>query len=122
MEVFTTVQTLTLQIDYKIGQFGHLPCTLMTSHLQPSRPVDSDTFDIDNFDDAFLWNSFMINPLVQFRSRLVAHEREALDASRILTSAIRGFCLTMTIPQVAAPLRDSRSGLPSYLTVISRLS
>ncbi|KAG4222282.1 Inositol-1,4,5-trisphosphate 5-phosphatase 1, partial [Phytophthora cactorum] len=28
----------------------------------------------------------------------------------------------MTIPQSAAPLRDGRSGLPSFLTVISRLS
>ncbi|KAI1385048.1 SacI homology domain-containing protein [Hypoxylon trugodes] len=87
-----------------------------------SMPIDSDTFDIDNFDDSFLWNYFMISPLVQFRSRLLAHEREALDASRILTSAIRGFCLTMTIPQSTAPLRDGRSGLPSFLTVISRLS
>ncbi|KAI1082757.1 SacI homology domain-containing protein [Whalleya microplaca] len=93
----------------------------LTNRLQ-DRPVDSDTFNIDNFDDSFLWNSFMINPLVRFRSRLLAHEREALDASRILTSAIRGFCLTMTIPQAAAPLRDARSGLPSFLTVVSRLS
>ncbi|KAJ8130937.1 hypothetical protein O1611_g2692 [Lasiodiplodia mahajangana] len=103
------------------GSFYYSTDFDLTNRLQ-DRPVDSDTFDIDNFDDAFLWNSFMINPLVQFRSRLVAHEREALDASRILTSAIRGFCLTMTIPQVAAPLRDANSGLPSYLTVISRLS
>ncbi|KAI1828631.1 SacI homology domain-containing protein [Xylaria intraflava] len=103
------------------GSFYYSTDFDLTNRLQ-DRPVDSDTFDIDNFDDAFLWNSFMINPLVQFRSRLVGHEREALDASRILTSAIRGFCLTMTVPQIAAPLRDSSSGLPSYLTVISRLS
>ncbi|KAJ2982803.1 hypothetical protein NUW58_g6365 [Xylaria curta] len=103
------------------GSFYYSTDFDLTNRLQ-DRPVDSDTFDIDNFDDAFLWNSFMINPLVQFRSRLVAHEREALDASRILTSAIRGFCLTMTIPQAAAPLRSSNTGLPSYLTVISRLS
>lgn len=64
----------------------------------------------------------MISPLLKFRSRLMAHERETLDASRILTSAIRGFCLTMTIPQAAAPLRASKTGLPSFLTVISRLS
>ncbi|KAI0486281.1 SacI homology domain-containing protein [Xylaria cf. heliscus] len=103
------------------GSFYYSTDFDLTNRLQ-DRPVDSDTFDIDNFDDAFLWNSFMINPLVQFRSRLVAHEREALDASRILTSAIRGFCSTMTIPQVAAPLGGSNPGLPSYLTVISRLS
>ena len=64
----------------------------------------------------------MIQPLVQFRSRLQPHERETLDSSRILTSAVRGFCLTVTIPQSVAPLRTSKSGMPSYLTVISRLS
>lgn len=64
----------------------------------------------------------MIGPLVKFRSRLVAHEREALDKSRILTSAIRGFVLTITIPPSSAPLRTTRTGLPSSLTLISRLS
>ncbi|KAI1649728.1 SacI homology domain-containing protein [Daldinia loculata] len=103
------------------GSFYYSTDFDLTNRLQ-DRPIDSDTFNIDNFDDSFLWNYFMISPLVQFRSRLLAHEREALDASRILTSAIRGFCLTMTIPQSAAPLRDGRSGLPSFLTVISRLS
>ena len=63
----------------------------------------------------------MISPLVQFRSRLMPQEREALDSSRILTSAIRGFCKTMTLPQSAAPLK-SKSGMPSFLTLISRLS
>lgn len=87
------------------------------------RPLNTTSFDIDNFDESFLWNSFMISPLVQFRSRLGNHEREALDASRILNSAIRGFCRTMTIPQSAAPLRNTTSSrLPSFLTVISRLS
>ena len=64
----------------------------------------------------------MISPLVRFRSRLVAHEREALDRSRILTSAIRGFVLTITIPSSSAPLRTSQTRLPSSLTLISRLS
>ncbi|KAF6833254.1 SacI domain and endonuclease/exonuclease/phosphatase, partial [Colletotrichum musicola] len=76
----------------------------------------------DNFDDSFLWNSFMISPLVQFRSRLLPQERDALDSSRFLTSAIRGFCRTMAIPQTSAPLKTRSTGLPSYLTVISRLS
>ncbi|KAJ1331578.1 synaptojanin [Microdochium nivale] len=103
------------------GSFYYSTDFDMTNRLQ-DRPVDSNTFNIDNFDDAFLWNSFMINPLLRFRSRLRTHEREVLDASRILTSAIRGFCLTMTIPQSAAPLRAANTGRPSFLTVISRLS
>lgn len=64
----------------------------------------------------------MISPLVKFRSRLLGHERDALDKSRILTSAIRGFVLTVTIPTASAPLSTTRTGLPSTLTVISRLS
>lgn len=64
----------------------------------------------------------MIEPLLKFRSRLVAHERDILDRSRILTSAIRGFVLTITIPASSAPLRTSKTGLPSSLTLISRLS
>jgi hypothetical protein len=64
----------------------------------------------------------MIDPLVKFRSRLVAHEREALDNSGFLTSAIRGFAATFAIPSSSAPLRTSRVGMPSTLTIISRLS
>ncbi len=64
----------------------------------------------------------MIGPLVRFRSRLAGHERAALDSSRILTSAIRGFVLTVTVPASTSPIRQNQSGLPSTLTLISRLS
>ncbi|EJT72835.1 synaptojanin 2 [Gaeumannomyces tritici R3-111a-1] len=103
------------------GSFYYSTDFDLTNRLQ-DRSVDACTFDMDNFDESFLWNSYMIDPLVQFRSRLMPRDREALDAARFLTSAIRGFCLTMTIPQSSAPLRESRAGMPSYLTVISRLS
>jgi len=103
------------------GSFYYSTDFDLTNRMQ-DRPADASHFDIDNFEEGFLWNSFMIQPLVQFRSRLLAHDRQELDASRILTSAIRGFCLTMTIPQSSAPLRNTRSGMPSYLSVISRLS
>ncbi|KAK4444306.1 SacI homology domain-containing protein [Podospora aff. communis PSN243] len=93
----------------------------VTNRMQ-DRPADAIAFDIDNFDESFLWNSYMIQPLVEFRSRLQKQERAALDASRILTSAIRGFCKSWTIPQGSAPLRSAKTGLPSYLTIISRLS
>ena len=64
----------------------------------------------------------MIDPLIKFRSRLVSPDRELLDASRILTSAIRGFVLTITIPTSLSPIRAIRTNLPSTLTLISRLS
>jgi hypothetical protein len=83
---------------------------------------DEPSIAIDSLDAGFLWNSYMIQPLVDFRSRLSQREKDALDESRILTSAIRGFCLTIVVPHSSAPLTNSASGLPSSMTIVSRLS
>ena len=64
----------------------------------------------------------MIDPLIKFRSRLAVKERKLLDESRILTSTIRGFALTITVPASSSPIQAFRSNLPSTLTIISRLS
>ncbi|KAK9495456.1 SacI homology domain-containing protein [Lipomyces doorenjongii] len=81
----------------------------LTNHMQ-SRSVDP-TFDIDGFDEAFMWNSYMISELVTYRSHLQPDEKAALDQSRFLTSAIRGFAETVPT-QIGAT--------PATLTVISR--
>jgi hypothetical protein len=93
----------------------------LTRRLQ-DRTTDASTISIDSLDAGFLWNSYMIQPLVDFRSRLAPRDKEALDASGILTSAIRGFALTITIPKSSAPIRVQDSGMPSTMTLISRLS
>lgn len=93
----------------------------LTRRLQ-DRTSDGATVSIDSLDAGFLWNSYMIQPLVDFRSRLAPTEKEALDASGILTSAIRGFALTVTVPKSSAPIRVEGSGMPSSMTLISRLS
>ena len=64
----------------------------------------------------------MIKPLIGFRSRLAAGDRDALDTSRILTSAIRGFVSTVTVPASTSPIKSLRTTMPSTLTLISRLS
>ena len=64
----------------------------------------------------------MIDPLIKFRSRLAANEKVLLDSSRILTSAIRGFVSTITVPPSFSPIKGVRTNLPSSLTLISRLS
>jgi hypothetical protein len=66
----------------------------------------------------------MIQPLADFRARLSSHERDALDSCHILTSAIRGFALSMVVPAAASPIKPSGapSGAPSSLTLVSRLS
>ncbi|KAF2109040.1 SacI homology domain-containing protein [Lophiotrema nucula] len=93
----------------------------LTRRLQ-DRSTDGATVSIDSLDAGFLWNSYMIQPLVDFRSRLSQREKRSLDDSGILTSAIRGFALTITVPSSSSPIRASRSGLPSSMTLISRLS
>lgn len=64
----------------------------------------------------------MIDPLIQFRSRLTAKKKQLLDSSRILTSAIRGYVCTITIPSSSSPIKRVGANLPSTLTLISRLS
>ena len=93
----------------------------LTRRLQ-DRPADSATIDIESLDAGFLWNSHMIKPLVDFRGRLHSREKTALDDSKLLTSAIRGFVSTITVPPSSSPARNARTGLPSTLTLISRLS
>lgn len=81
-----------------------------------------DTIDISSFDQGLLWNSYMIDPLIKFRSRLTDMERNALDHSRLLTSVTRGFVKSLTIPSSSSPIRSTGSGPPATLTIISRLS
>ena len=64
----------------------------------------------------------MIGPLLRFRSQLAIHDRRNLDSSRILTSVIRGFAGTLTIPASVPLLPEIRSNPPSTLTIVSRLS
>ncbi|QSL66603.1 hypothetical protein MERGE_000985 [Pneumocystis wakefieldiae] len=74
--------------------------------------VESD-FCIDNFDDQFLWNSYMISELFIFRSRLVESEKYSFDKAGFLVYVIRGFVGTV-ICKIGS--------LTSSLTLISRLS
>lgn len=87
-----------------------------------ARSEDASTTDFDSFDKGYLWNSYMIRPLIDFRSRLSGLEKSELDSTQLLTLAIRGFALTITVPAASSPARASRTGLPSSLTLISRLS
>ncbi|KAK7550750.1 SacI homology domain-containing protein [Phyllosticta citricarpa] len=93
----------------------------MTKRLQ-DRSTESTTVALDSLDAGFLWNSYMIQPLVDFRSRLSQSEKASLDSSGFLTSAIRGFASTFNVPASSSPARSSRTGLPSQMTLISRLS
>ncbi|KAF1984647.1 hypothetical protein K402DRAFT_455789 [Aulographum hederae CBS 113979] len=94
----------------------------VTRRLQDRLAEDAPTIALDSLESGLLWNSYMIQPLVDFRSRLSSREKSALDASKILTSAIRGFVSTVLVPAAASPARQIQAGPPSTLTLISRLS
>ncbi|KAK9480386.1 SacI homology domain-containing protein [Lipomyces japonicus] len=81
----------------------------LTSRMQ-SRSSEP-TFDIDGFDEAFMWNGFMISELVKYRSHLQPEEKLELDHSRFLTSVIRGFAETV---------KTKIESKPATLTIISR--
>lgn len=93
----------------------------LTRRLQDRADADS-SLDVSSLDEGLLWNSYMINPLLSFRSRLSDEDKSALDHSSLLTSVIRGYVGTMTVPQSANPLKSTKNTYPATLTVISRLS
>ncbi|KAL4919403.1 SacI homology domain-containing protein [Aspergillus aurantiobrunneus] len=94
----------------------------LTDRLQ-DRSDKSTAFDIDSLDKDVLWNAYMIQPLLVFRSHLSPYEKALLDSSQILTCVIRGFCGTLTIPATVNILFSlQKTHLPSMLTLISRLS
>lgn len=95
---------------------------LILNSINECSSLDTNHFDIDNFDDDFLWNSYMIKPLLKFRSRLSESERTTLDFTQILTSTIRGFVESLSIPRPRMEGNMKSSGLPTTLALISRLS
>lgn len=103
------------------GSFYYSADFDLTKRLQ-DRPAEARSIAIDSLDAGFLWNTYMIQPLVDLRSRLSDREKAALDESRLLTSAIRGFASTVTVPASSSPARSTVYGFPSTMTLISRLS
>lgn len=93
----------------------------LTKRVQ-DRSTDASTVAIDSLEGGFLWNGYMIQPLVDFRSKLAPKEKAALDHSKILTSAIRGYAATVAVPSSSSPARLGTTGMPSQMTIISRLS
>lgn len=76
------------------------------------RPFNA-PFELSAADESFLWNAYMLAPLLPFRCHLPPEERALLDSSQLLTSVIRGHASSM----------KCRIGLtPGIMTLISRLS
>ncbi|KAL6451462.1 INP53 Polyphosphatidylinositol phosphatase INP53 [Candida maltosa Xu316] len=68
----------------------------LTSVLQ-NRGVSEATNTIDHYQPQYMWNSFLMDELIQFRSHLDNHNQLILDDNRFLTTVIRGFAKTLPI-------------------------
>ncbi|KAJ5626046.1 hypothetical protein N7510_002355 [Penicillium lagena] len=89
----------------------------LTDRLQ-DRADKSAAFDIDSLDEDMLWNSYMIRPLLRFRSNLPPSERARLDASQMLTCIIRGHASTLTIPASVPILPQARDSIREVLMMM----
>ncbi|KAJ5122846.1 hypothetical protein N7448_003980 [Penicillium atrosanguineum] len=120
-EVVTDHPFLALKKLLGDGSFYYSLDFNLTDRLQ-NRADKSAAFDIDTLDEDMLWNSYMINPLLLFRSHLPPSDKAKLDASQLLTCVIRGYSGTLKVPATISILPQVRTNFPSLLTIISRQS
>lgn len=66
----------------------------------------------EEYDTRFLWNTFLIAPLLSFRASLATTARKVFDQQGFIVLAIQGFCGLYDI---------SLGGQPAVLSLVSRL-
>lgn len=74
---------------------------------------------LEDWDDRFVWNAHLLQPLLVFRQNLPEHVRDALDAHALLLPVIQGYVGSVPLgPGSWTPQEGKLSGL----ALISRLS
>ncbi|ORY72560.1 SacI homology domain-domain-containing protein [Leucosporidium creatinivorum] len=66
----------------------------------------------EDFDSRFMWNTFLVTPLLNFRTSLAPASRDLFDRQAFVVLAIQGYAGTYNI---------SLGGQPAVLSLISRL-
>lgn len=84
----------------------------LTNSLQ-TRGANAHTLSVDNFNQEYMWNSFMLDEIIKFRNKLDPHVKEILDDEGFLTTVIRGFAETF---------QTNMKDQPALVTIISRQS
>lgn len=73
---------------------------------------------MSKYDDRFVWNSYMMEPLLDFRNRLEEPERRALDTEGFFVLAIQGYVGIYMLPS-----SQDREKVQNFtLSLVSRLS
>lgn len=75
------------------GSFYYSSDFDLTSNLQ-HRGFSEYSLSADNFQEEYMWNSFLMQEIITYRDRLDANSRQILDEEGFLTTVIRGFAET----------------------------
>lgn len=75
------------------GSFYYSSDFDLTSTLQ-NRGFSEHSLSKDNFEEEYMWNSFLMQEMVTYRNRLDEHDRQILDDEGFLTTIIRGIAET----------------------------
>ncbi|KAG0671230.1 inositol polyphosphate 5-phosphatase [Maudiozyma exigua] len=75
------------------GSFFYSSDFDLTSILQ-NRGVGAHSLSTDNFEQEYMWNSFMMGEIITYKDRLDSEAKQVLDDEGFLTTVIRGFAET----------------------------
>lgn len=101
--------------------------TRLSKRLADAARAQKSGHDIAQYDGRFVWNNYMIEPLIHFRERLDRAHRARLDDGCFLLLAIQGFVGTFKVPLSPASeptfgASPAASATIATLALISRLS
>ncbi|KAI5959861.1 INP53 [Candida pseudojiufengensis] len=68
----------------------------LTSTLQ-TRGVDEHMENLNHYQPQYMWNSFLMDEMIKYRSNLDQHNQLILDDNKFLTTVIRGFAKTVPV-------------------------
>ncbi|KDN53180.1 DNase I-like protein [Tilletiaria anomala UBC 951] len=77
---------------------------------------------LSEYDSRFVWNTYMLESLIEYRSRLVEEERGNFDAGGFLMCAIQGYVGVQYLSGYRSALSSDKSRAQNSVAVISRLS
>lgn len=75
------------------GSFYYSSDFDLTSTLQ-HRGFSEYSLSVDNFQEEYMWNSFLMQEIITYRDRLDPNSKQILDEEGFLTTVIRGFAET----------------------------
>lgn len=79
------------------------------------------THDISMYQEEFVWNTYMLESLLTYRSKLQPDERDHFDQASFLLCLVRGYVGTSSLPSPPTSASQVAPG-PSSISLISRLS